>query len=795
MKYFSKMDNLWGYLQLRVDEDSQDLLTISTPWGYFMFRFLPFGVFTGPGLYQQTMAHDILAEFHLRRNTVVFVDDTTQGGTSARSYLDTLRDLLEVFVSRGVRLKASKCTFGFPTCMFVGHEFSEKGVRLTEDRKQAIVSMATPSTLKELRTFIGAVGYFRNFVPRLGLLLAPLTSMTGGEGDEKARRRAFKWTEAATAAVVEVKEAIGKSEMLYFPEPEGELVLRTDASLEGLGVYLCQIMPDGSERPIWFLSHKFGATERRWSTIEQECFGIVFGILKLAHQLMGRMFVVETDHLNLLFLEKSDVPKLVRWRLRLQEFQFVVRHIPGKENVVADALSRLCVQQIQVAQPVVEWSKEACKSIHNTLVGHHGISKTIEFVERLNPKVQSEWPAFRKDITQFISECGVCQKVKGGAPSQAIALSTTEHHLYAKEPMVAISADTIGPLPKDEEGHQYIIVVICNHLSYAELYAAKSTEAEAFATALVHWSCTYGVPQEIRTDGGTQFTADVIKQLTSFLGVQHTVVVPYRPQANGLVERKCGEVCKHARVLVMEHKLVQKWSRVLPLVKMILNYTVNGSTGIYPAQGLFGSRRDVFRDLIMRVQGSHQEGGVQVLDLKNTIKELDESLTLIIGASQKHTEAQAKLRESRVAIQGRKGDEVLVGDYVLMEYPVKAPHKLSPRYRGPLVVLAKPHPDIWLLGDLITKKELRCHTSRLKKFIVADGVLEHELMDWTMADHDEHVVEAVLEHGYDEGVKQRRKLKLLIQWQGYSSEEATWEWYKNLREVAIVDAYMKEHKL
>ena len=175
------MDNLWGYLQLRVDEESQDLLTIATPWGYYQFGFLPFGVFTGPGLYQHTMADDILSSFHLRRNTVVFVDDTTQGGRDAREYIDILRDLLLTFVNRRVRLKAIKCTFGFPKCLFVGHEFSEHGVRLTDDRIDAIMNMKTPSTLKELRTFIGAVEYFRNFVPtKLPLLLAPLTALTSG---------------------------------------------------------------------------------------------------------------------------------------------------------------------------------------------------------------------------------------------------------------------------------------------------------------------------------------------------------------------------------------------------------------------------------------------------------------------------------------------------------------------------------------------------------------------------------------------------------------------------------------
>jgi len=249
MEFFSKMDNLWGYLQLPVDEESQDLLCISTPWVYFKFRFVLFGVTTGPGLYQFAMAHDILREFHLRRNTVVFVDDTTQGGRSARDYLDTLHDLLSTLVSRRVRLKAAKCSFGFRTCLFVGHEFSKDGIRLTEDRKTAICSMSIPRSLKELRGFIGAVGYFRDFVPGLSMLLAPLTALTGGPGDERSRRKAFQWSQEATDAVNAVKAAVLAADMLFFLQSEGEILLYTDASLDGIGGYLAQVQ-ESIERPI-----------------------------------------------------------------------------------------------------------------------------------------------------------------------------------------------------------------------------------------------------------------------------------------------------------------------------------------------------------------------------------------------------------------------------------------------------------------------------------------------------------------------------------------------------------------
>ena len=792
MKYFSKLDNLWGYLQWRVSEESQDLLCISTPWGYYKFRFLPFGVTTGPGLYQQMMAHQVLQQFHLRRNTVVFVDDTTQGGRDEHEYLTILTDLLQTLVQYRVKLKASKCTFGFSKCLFVGHEFSEHGVCLTEERKEAICSMSTPKTLKELRGFLGAVGYFRDFIPHLSQLLAPLTSLTKGEGGEASRRQEFKGkiTPEMEAVIVKVKQAVRDAQLLYFLQDEGEIILYTDASMEGIGGYLAQIQ-QGVEKPIWFLSHKFTDTERRWSTIEQECFGIVFCILKLTHLLLGRMFLVATDHLNLIYLERSEVPKLVRWRLRLQEFSFTVRHIAGVENVVADGLSRLLVHQQMAISGVEEWGPHAVQSVHNGLVGHFGIGKTVQRVEEWCEDVRTVWPSYKEDIAKFIKSCAVCQKLKFSPSSE----SEGGHHLHSTRPFVSISADTIGPFPVDDDGMAYVVVVMCNFSKYVELLAAPTTEAKFVVKALVDWCCVFGIPEELRTDGGSQYTADIIKQLTSSFGIKLCTIVPYHPQANGLVERKNGEVKKHIKALVMEEKGLKVWSRRLNLVKMIIVNTTDSSTGVRASQLVFGSGRDVLGTLVTRVMGKTQSATKQ-LSLLSVVEELDRSLTALIGASQKHLEAQAKKMDSKQA-ELQKGKSVVfeVGDYVLMSYPERPPHGLAPRYRGPMVVVEKPHKDICVLGDLVTQKNVRCHVDRLRKFIVADGVLPHELMSWAMVDHNEYVVEAVVDHGYDGDTKQRRQLKLLIQWTGYSKEESTWEWYKDVRDVGVVKEYVKQHKL
>jgi len=236
------------------------------------------------------------------------------------------------------RLKASKCKFGYESIEFVGHVFEKNGYRLSNERRDQILDLLVPKNIKELRRVIGLVNYFRNFVPNLSILLKPLTDLTGNKD--------YNWDEDCNIAWRRLKEEIANVGMLYGIEEEGELLVYTDASITGVGGILKQFRKsENREVPIIFISKKFSSVAARWSTIEQECYGIFYTLMKLKTFLLGRKFIVVTDHKNLLYLQNSNIPKLIRWRLCLLEFDFVIRHIAGEENIVADSLSRLSMMQ------------------------------------------------------------------------------------------------------------------------------------------------------------------------------------------------------------------------------------------------------------------------------------------------------------------------------------------------------------------------------------------------------------------------------------------------------------------
>jgi hypothetical protein len=156
---------------------------------------------------------------------VVYIDDTVSYGKSVEEFLENLRKVLGRMKEFGVRLKPSKCAFGYSEVQFVGHVFAESGYRLSQEKKDEILELKEPTTLKELRRMLGLVNFFRDFIPTLSAIVKPLTDLTGNSG--------FMWSEACQQAWEAVKEAVANAGMLSTLEPEGEITVYTDASTIG----------------------------------------------------------------------------------------------------------------------------------------------------------------------------------------------------------------------------------------------------------------------------------------------------------------------------------------------------------------------------------------------------------------------------------------------------------------------------------------------------------------------------------------------------------------------------------
>jgi hypothetical protein len=332
-RYYSKLDFCKGYWQIPVAEQDRPKTAFSTPFGLYQFTRMPFGLQNAPATYGR-MARKVLQGLEATDN---FVDDVLSFTEEWRRHLDELRQLFERVRQAGLTVKPCKCYFGFPQVEYVGHVVGQGTLATMADKVHRISEAPIPRTKRQLRSFLGLAGYYRQFIPNYAVVAAPLTdALRGGVAGT------LQWGQVQDQAFVELKERLCRAPVLTLPDVTKEFILRTDASDVGIGAVLLQAHPDGIF-PVAYLSRKLNRAERNYSVMERECLAIVWAVSKLYGYLYGRPFVLQTDHRPLTFLNQAKMTnaRIMRWALTLQPFRFRAESIKGTDNVGADYLSRI----------------------------------------------------------------------------------------------------------------------------------------------------------------------------------------------------------------------------------------------------------------------------------------------------------------------------------------------------------------------------------------------------------------------------------------------------------------------
>ena len=247
-----------------------------------------------------------------------------------------LRELFRRLLAAGMTIRPTKCLFGVNTVDFLGHRLEEGLIGLHEDNVTKIKDAPRPTTKKQIRSFMGLAGYYRDFIPNF-TALAPLSDLT-----RKGQPNKVEWGETQEKAYQSMKALLAKEQVLRLPDPGKIYFLRTDASDTGIGAVLMQ-KHDGKLFPVRYGSKKLSSAERNYSTIENECLAIVWGFKRFHLYLYGVPFVLKTDHEPLKYMNSAKFAKgrLMRWAMFLQSYNFRVEAIKGSENVGADYLSRV----------------------------------------------------------------------------------------------------------------------------------------------------------------------------------------------------------------------------------------------------------------------------------------------------------------------------------------------------------------------------------------------------------------------------------------------------------------------
>lgn len=760
--FFAALDLRSGFYQVALEPSAQRLTAFATRDGLFQFTRVPFGLKNAPPYFQRAMSGLLSGLQGVACE--VFIDDIIVHGRTPSEFLRHLEAVLQRLCDAGVRLKASKCRFGLPEIDYLGHIVSGQGITLSQARKQGVAGMKAPTSVAKLRSFMGFANYFRPFVAKFALLAKPLTRLC-------SPKVKFQWSDEQDRAFRALKQAIIDAPVLAYLDYSREVVLRTDASMEGVGAVLLQRDDGGRERPICYVSQAFAPAQTRWSTLEQEAYAVYFAVTTLSHYLQGTPFVVETDHKNLLFVGKMVAPKVVRWRLRLAEYDFAVRHIAGSGNTVADALSRCFV-----LRDPGDGREDAMQRAHNDVAGHHGVAATVSKLKRMGFRWRGMW----REVRRFVDSCPTCQKTMPRVVAPAPPATTV-----VDQPFEVVALDTIGPLPEDESGNRYLIVLVDCFSRFVELFPAPDVTAERAVAALLQLFGRYGAPRAIRTDQGSQYSAAMVEQFLELTGVARQSTIPYRPKSNGIVERVNAEVLRHLRSLIMDRRVKERWSQFLPLVQRIVNASVHSATGVAPASMIFGNAIDLNRGILVDFAEVERRERMEAGDY---VRALAEQQRAIVDAAQRQQQQVVgeRLEQGEDAVELH---EYAPGELVLASYPNRPPHKLAPRWRGPLEVAGVDGNMIACrkIGD---DKLVQIHRDRLRPY-------RQERTPQPLAvaavDQDEFLVESVVDHRWRGRRRRRADLEFRVRWAGYEPAEDTWLPYRAVSELAALDGYAAAH--
>ncbi|XP_049405065.1 uncharacterized protein LOC125868469 [Solanum stenotomum] len=456
---------------------------------------------------------------------------------------------------------------------------SSKGVEVDDEKIKAIKEWPKPNSVTEVRSFHGLASFYRRFVRDFSTIAAPLTEVI-------KKDKVFTWGKEQDDAFNLLKDKLCSAPLLQLPDFSKSFEVECDASGKGIGAVLMQ-----DSKPIAYFSEKLSGATLNYSTYDKELYALVRALATWQHYLWPREFVVKTDHESLKYLKSQG--KLSRrhakWVEFIETFPYVIAYKQGKENVVADALSRrykfnlqdeFLFKENKLCVPNCSLRELFVREAHcGGLMGHFGVPKTLEILSE-----HFYWPSMRKDVEKVCSYCLECKQAKS---------RTLPHGLYtplpvSNSPWIDISMDFILGLPRTKYGKDSIFVVVDRFSKMARFIPCKKTNdashvADLFVKEVVK---LHGIPRTIVSDRDAKFLSHFWRILWGKLGTKLLFSTSCHPQTDGqteVVNRTLGNMLR----AVLKGKLTS-WEDYLPIVEFAYNRTFHSSTGKTPFEVVYG---------------------------------------------------------------------------------------------------------------------------------------------------------------------------------------------------------------
>lgn len=603
-QWFSLLDCKKGFWQLKVTPRTSKYLTFSTPFGRYSCLRLPFGLASAPEVFQQIMS-SLLTGIN---NVEVSMDDILIHHPTKAGLEATTNEVIKTLKDAGLKLNPDKCVFNTQEIKFLGHIFTNNGLKPDPEKLDTINKIKTPENIKELQRFLGLITYLSKFIKNLSHITNPLRQLLQKDTE-------WYWDNPQAEAFKQLKELLKNPPVLGFYNPKDPILLSVDASSYACGGVLMQ-----NGKPIAYCAKAFTKTEQGYSQLEKEANAILVACKKFHTYIWGcKDLTIESDHKPLETIFKKTLseapPRLQRMLYQILPYNAKIIYKRGQELFIADTLSRDCRElssqemnedkiEICAIMPFSQNRKQELKdetekstelrklkeiilngwpddikllpeetkkywyyreqlSVYDNMIFknnrvlipqsmvpiilkhcHLSHKSTVGTLQLARDNVF--WPNMSSDVQDYVRSCQTCLKTQKDKPMETILLQEVP-----KLPWSIVASDIFH-----HKGKNFIVIADA-YSGYFDFHELSNLNSSTVIKSMKIWFSSFGIPECLLTDNGKQYDSEQFKEFSNQWQFQHRLSSPHFPRSNGLAERYVQEAKNLLKKCLDENSDVQ----------------------------------------------------------------------------------------------------------------------------------------------------------------------------------------------------------------------------------------------